>query len=235
MNKNLLLIVLGLAIIIFAVVVETKPKAKTKENKEEKHYEIKTTNPGADYSKQLEMYKVVMKDDEKTAVLIPYKEVFGTEEETETEVAEEIERFACFDVPLSDDLQGHIFELCEEYGVDPAIVFAVIERESSYNENTVGDNGEAFGLMQIQPKWHKERMSRLGVRDLMDPYQNVKVGIDYLAEMYELGECSTRFMLMAYNGGPDYAERKIRDQEISEYARAVIEISRTLERREVTR
>ena len=219
MNRNLLLIVIGVALILLAVLFETKPKEKPKTKEE---YEIKCTSPTADYSVQLGMYKAVMKD---------YVEPEMKVEKLEIVETKPVEVF--FDVPLSDDLQGHIFALCEEYVVDPAIVFAVIERESSYNENTVGDNGEAFGLMQIQPKWHMERMLRLGVTNLMDPYQNVKVGIDYLAEMYELGEYSTRFMLMAYNGGPDYAERKMRDQEISEYARAVIEISRSLERREV--
>lgn len=224
MNKNLILIVFGVALILVAVLFEAKPKAKTKTKEDEAReyikYDIESTRSLA----------AVMKD---------YVEPeFKVETETETTVdtTEEPKKISVFfDVPLSDDLQGHIFELCEEYGVDPAIVFAVIERESSYKENTVGDNGEAFGLMQIQPKWHMERMLKLEVTDLMDPYQNLKVGIDYLAEMYELGDGSTRFMLMAYNGGPDYAEWKMHNQETSEYARDVIEISRMLERKEVER
>lgn len=226
MNRNLIIIIFGISILILAVLYGVTPKAKPKSKESEaRSYiqnDIETTRALA----------AVMKDPVETELTV--EKVVETETEAEVVYDTDVELIEIFfDVPLSDDLQRYIFALCAEYGLDPAIVFAVIERESSYKENTVGDNGEAFGLMQIQPKWHAERMERLGVWDLMNPYQNIHVGVDYLAEMYELGEYSTRFMLMAYNGGPDYAERKMRDQEISEYARAVIEISRTLERKEV--
>ena len=46
----------------------------------------------------------------------------------------------------------------------------------------MGDVHESFGLMQIQPKWHEDRMRRLGVTDLLDPEQNVRVGADLLSE-----------------------------------------------------
>ena len=78
---------------------------------------------------------------------------------------------AYFDVPLSEDLQDHIFSLCEEYVVEPAIVMAMIERESRFKPDVVGDSGRSVGLMQIQKRWHSERMARLGVTDLYDPYQ----------------------------------------------------------------
>ena len=64
--------------------------------------------------------------------------------------------------------------------------------------------------MQIQPKWHGERMARLGVTDLMDPYQNVLTGCDILAEkLAEYGNLHDA--LSAYNAGSPcnngYAER----------------------------
>lgn len=116
-----------------------------------------------------------------------------------------------YDVPLSHELQEYIIDVCAEYpseinGVHLELVLAMIEKESSYNHNSIGDNGEAFGLMQVQPKWHQARMAKFGVTDLLDPYQNVRVGIDYLAEC--LGKYETLDeALTVYNAGPTGAEK----------------------------
>ena len=134
-----------------------------------------------------------------------------------------------FDVPLSENLQDYIFRVCKSYDIEPEIVIAVIWKESSYRASVMGDNGNAYGLMQIQPRWHKERMKKLGVDDLLDPYQNVLVGIDYLAELYH-NNGSMKWALMAYNGGPDYATRKIKAGEISSYASSVLKKAKELGR-----
>lgn len=104
----------------------------------------------------------------------------------------------------------YITEIAISYGLDPEIVKALIEIESGGDPYAVGDSGESIGLMQIQPKWHGERMARLGVTDLMDPYQNVLTGCDILAEkLAEYGNLHDA--LSAYNAGSPcnngYAER----------------------------
>lgn len=132
-----------------------------------------------------------------------------------------------FDVPLSEDLQDHIFMVCESYGIDPTIVIATIQRESNFVIDIVGDNGNSFGLMQIQPRWHRDRMEKLGCTDLLNPYQNVNVGVDYLAELFGKGK-SVEWVLMAYNGGPSYANKKAANGEVSTYARDVIAKSERL-------
>lgn len=112
----------------------------------------------------------------------------------------EADNSTLFDVPLSDELQFHIAVLCEEHHIDPAIVIGVIERESTFDASAVGDNGNSLGLMQIQPRWHKERMERLGCVNLLDPFQNVTVGVDILAELIaEYGDVERA--LMVYNAG----------------------------------
>lgn len=121
-----------------------------------------------------------------------------------------------YDVPLSHDFQDHIFDLCVDYSIDPAIIIAMIERESNYKSTTIGDNGHSFGLMQIQPQWHQARMNRLGCQDLLDPYQNVWVGIDILGELLGKGK-SLEWALMAYNGGPSYANNRIKTGNLSDY------------------
>jgi hypothetical protein len=132
-----------------------------------------------------------------------------------------------YDVPLDIDLQEHIFAVCEIYDVDPAVIISMIARESSFRANAMGDGGESYGLMQIKKKWHKARMERLGVTDLLDPYQNVTVGIDLLAELLRYGD-SLEWALMCYNGGYAYADKRIANGKISDYAKGVIGMSKEL-------
>ena len=126
-----------------------------------------------------------------------------------------------YDIPLSEDLQDHIFELCEERDIDPELVIAVIWRESRFKAKAVGDNGNSLGLMQIQPRWHSERMDRLDCPDLLDPYQNITVGIDILDDLFDSGK-SVEWVLMAYNGGRSYANRNVKAGKISSYAKNVL-------------
>lgn len=132
-----------------------------------------------------------------------------------------------FDVPLDEDLQSYIFELCEDTGIDASIIIAMIGRESTYRDYVVGDSGRSYGLMQIQARWHGERMEELGCTDLLDPYQNVTVGIDYLNDLY-IQSGSLEWALMAYNGGPSYANRKAAQGIVSDYALGVITESKKL-------
>lgn len=118
---------------------------------------------------------------------------------------EEVETVMFWDVPLEEDLQLFIIQSCEGHHIDPAIIIAVIERESSYRASVIGDNGEAFGLMQVWPKWHHDRMDKHGANDLLDPFQNVTVGMDYLFELLDEGK-GLEWALAAYNQGPDEAD-----------------------------
>lgn len=142
---------------------------------------------------------------------------------TETEVTEATENteavYTYFDCELSEDLQEFIFGLCEEKQIDPAIIVAMCWKESTYTPGVVGDGGNSYGLMQIQPRWHYERMQRLGCTDLLDPYQNITVGVDYLCELLEQYGSIDK-ALTAYNQGhysgtvTDYAKTVIAKAEL---------------------
>ena len=82
---------------------------------------------------------------------------------------------------LSYDLQAKLYSACQEFGVDYALALAVIEQETGFR-NLVGDGGESTGYMQVQEKWHRERMALLGVDDLTDPEGNFRVGCHFLRE-----------------------------------------------------
>lgn len=161
-------------------------------------------------------------------------------EEVEIEEASEIEECKIertkecvevpqfYDVPLTVELQMHIFRECEVYNIPPSIIVAMIERESRYNASIIGDSGKSFGLLQIQPMWHQSRMDRLGVTDLLDPYQNVTVAIDIVAELLEEND-DVYWMLMTYNGGKAYADEMMAQGTYSDYAMYVIDRATELE------
>ena len=106
-----------------------------------------------------------------------------------------------YDVPLDAELQFRIIGMCEERDIDTAIVMAMIWKESRFHADSVGDGGNSLGLMQIQPRWHSKRMEKLGCTDLLDPHQNVVVGIDYLAESIRRYDGDVAKALVAYNQG----------------------------------
>ena len=122
--------------------------------------------------------------------------------------AEHAEAMAFFPVPLDHEIQAFVIRSCEDLNIDPAVIIAMIDQESDFREDCVGDNGEAVGLMQIQQKLHQERMDKLGVTDLMNPLQNVAVGIDYLAELIDKGN-GLEWAVAAFNAGATGASNGI--------------------------
>lgn len=102
------------------------------------------------------------------------------------------------DVPLDGDTQAFLRSACEETGIPYELALAVIRQETEFH-NVVGDDGRSVGYMQVQRRWHEDRMARLGVTDLADPYGNFRVGCDYLAEL--LGKYTLEEALTAYNSG----------------------------------
>lgn len=99
------------------------------------------------------------------------------------------EQWVRYNVPLDDELQKYIEKLCKENEVPSSIVVAVIgvETDGTFDPESKGDYVDgiprSFGLMQIYASEHTERCKRLDAINLLDPYQNVRVGIDLLAEL----------------------------------------------------
>lgn len=126
------------------------------------------------------------------------------------------------DIPLAKDLQAGLHAAADEAGIPFELAVAVVWQETDFR-NVEGDGGDSVGYMQIQERWHHERMERLGVTDLTNPYQNFRVGCDYLAEMIE--EFGTvEKGLIGYNTGETKARALFRDGVSStKYSREVLE------------
>lgn len=105
-------------------------------------------------------------------------------------------------------MQIYTYCLCKQQNVRYSLILAVIERESGYRYDCTGDDGESVGYMQIMEKWHGERMRELGCTDLMNPYQNVRVGVDYLSELIERYG-TIQDALAAYNYGEKGAKENL--------------------------
>ena len=110
------------------------------------------------------------------------------------------------EIPLDREIQEALHEACLATGLREELALAVIRKETNYR-NVMGDGGNSYGFMQVQPRWHGERMERLGVTDLMEPYQNFLTGCDYLMEL--TAKYDLPVALTVYNSGKtgvsDYA------------------------------
>lgn len=124
------------------------------------------------------------------------------------------------DIPLTYLEQDFLHTAADQFGVPYELALAVIWKETNFR-NVVGDDGASVGYMQVQERWHEDRMELLGVTDLMDPYNNFLVGCNYLAELTEKGR-GIEWALHAYNGGPTYANKMAEVGKVSQYVKDVL-------------
>lgn len=130
-------------------------------------------------------------------------------------------------VQVPEDVRQISAELGGQYNVCPELVQSVCFKESGFDPKA--ENDGCIGIMQIDPKWHKNRMERLGITDLYDTRQNMLVGVDYLHELSEEYE-DISIALMKYNGDSRAAGVEKGTEDISEYADSILELSAELER-----
>lgn len=130
------------------------------------------------------------------------------------------------DTYIDIQYQKYCVEIGEMYGICPELLMAMIESESSGNPNA--QNGNCKGLMQVSGKWHKDRMKKLGVADICDPYGNILVATDYLMELAEKYE-DIGLVLDVYNGNSK-AMQNAEHGKLSEYASKILYRAEMLER-----
>ena len=126
-------------------------------------------------------------------------------------------------------IRGH----AENYDLDPALLAAVIYRESKFDADARSSSG-AIGLMQLLPDTAKGIAVHTGgkkfvVEDLYDPEINVRYGSFYLRRLLrKYGD--ERLALAAYNAGQANVDRWIEEggeiqfPETQQYVDEVLEL-----------
>lgn len=104
---------------------------------------------------------------------------------------------------LSHDLQVHMQDMCEKYGVPYALALAMADVESRFDPDAASRTND-YGLMQIN-KGNHDWLRGLGM-DPMTHEGNIEAGVYMIGQHLETyGD--TEKALMAYNNGPSGARR----------------------------
>jgi soluble lytic murein transglycosylase-like protein len=98
--------------------------------------------------------------------------------------------------------KGAIDRAASQYGVEPALIRAVIHAESAFRADAKSRVG-ALGLMQLMPDTAKD----MGVSDPLSPEQNIQGGVRYLAWLMRKTRGDITLATAAYNAGPGAVER----------------------------
>jgi soluble lytic murein transglycosylase-like protein len=93
-------------------------------------------------------------------------------------------------------LEPLIDRLANKHAVDAALVRALIDVESGFDQSAVSPKGAA-GLMQLMPA----TAARYGASQRDDPAQNIEAGVRYLKDLLTLHDGNVALALASYNAG----------------------------------
>ena len=119
---------------------------------------------------------------------------------------------------FEDQFNVWLSDVCDEYGVQPEIVIAIIEHESGGNPDAVNSTSGAMGLMQIMPGTWEAQVSAIDAVGVelypFNPVDNVYVGIRLLSALMD-GR-SIEYALDCYALGEGGAAKRASQMEVYE-------------------
>ena len=138
-------------------------------------------------------------------------------------VLEDDKEYALFSIPLVErkvrspfeNYQAWVHKYSKQYGVEPELVFAIMEVESAFNPKAVS-RSNALGLMQIKADAAgKDVYSRVdgkegkpSRKELLDAQENIRIGVAYLGLLKNFyfkdiknPKKQEMMMISSYNGG----------------------------------
>lgn len=108
----------------------------------------------------------------------------------------------------------------QKYGVDKALIFAVIKTESNFDPNAKSSAG-AIGLMQIMDntfEWMQAyyKDDAYTLEDLYDPAVNIDYGTEVLSVLIKKYDGCEDTAVAAYNGGTGNVDEWLKDSQYSD-------------------
>lgn len=106
----------------------------------------------------------------------------------------------------------------KEYGINPVLVFSVINAESRFKVDAISNKG-AIGLMQIMPDtgiWLAKKIDKtITTQDLFNPEINIQLGCFYIQYLLNLHK-DEMLALCAYNAGSTNVNRWLANDKYAE-------------------
>ena len=108
--------------------------------------------------------------------------------------------------PISNEgptkYKSYIHSASQQFGVDPALVEAVIQVESGFDPNAISHKG-ATGLMQLM----KATANQYQVKDRHNPRENINAGVEHLRHLMDRFNGKLPLVIAAYNAGASAVEK----------------------------
>ncbi len=142
---------------------------------------------------------------------------------------------------LSDDISSSkarklarvIIEECDSYQIDPSLILAIIQVESSFSPRAVSHKG-AIGLMQVMPSTAEYLAEKLGIsisgkNELHDPFLNVRLGIYYLSLLVDRFDNIEDALFAYYYGPTRFETNRYLGRKFPSYVRKVLSFKSLLD------
>ena len=115
-------------------------------------------------------------------------------------------RYDNIPLPLLETLyprarEREVMAASSRFGIDPVDIWAIMRRESAFDEEAVSSAG-AMGLMQLMPPTARENALMLGEKegDYFDPAKNILLGVHHFSRLMKMFD-RIEFAVAAYNAG----------------------------------
>lgn len=134
-----------------------------------------------------------------TEIALPWFESWIPEQDNQAILTQHISgKFKVSENVVSEIVMSAFVE-GQEHDVDPLLILAVVQNESSFNPKA--KSGQDTGLMQINTKWQAELVATLDSPAMLaEPATNIKLGTQILAQYIEKSKGSEYQGLRRYNG-----------------------------------